>query len=785
MTMLKINSQYAFSVSLINTYKSNYLLNRRDITSLHQYILAHIYTAKFADEAGKVNDEAMNELYNSLALVTDSTLAEPYEALFFWEINRALGKSEVNDQWLIEYPQYREHCKLSTMSLDFLCHIGLYASAEIVCNELFYSYRFTYNDYIAKMTDILCKQNKYNEAFDYLVGIIKETSGFVPASIFGKAYSLCWKLDRSDEMLEVYRWCVANQPHLKWISSNYITLCLAKDLKEEAQAEYDRFIGIVLFLYKDGIINKQNAGVFKMLLSIRKEMGMECSADAVAAELGFTIEEATAQPKTPKAENSGGMPNNAPWENDFNHKALLKRVTKMNKQFRTYTKLFLGGERELTHAKSILGSYLAIVYNRFYKLFGKHQFDVTDFNAFYLEFPFYELNGITEEEIVSVASLLNKLHAVTVQLNPFVTSRSFPLEPIVADILSVNTELELGNKKFSYVVVEESSGQITVFGAILLIATFLTDDEKIALAFDLAGSEPKLSEPFIKQVLSTIPSAKDADNDELGMAELANEKNIFSLYIRKEIFRFLMELEAAVLQKHNLIEADRPNMNAKTFNQMLSLEFVEGTTEYIGLSELHTIAKMGLLVGEQYGQSVFSVERLVNTMFDCVSNGLYCDIIQSSIDTLFTISVNRKYYNLLKWQSMKSNDNFLKRIGIFCQKMMYRNDSLLTESDEYALYDCAKEHLFTYIDDFQRNEFSSVFGGKVIEWKKLDYTVYHVDSSKFTYLLNGNKGTEEYLMLRDIDDLEVSRMIGTAKVMWRTIKVFDSPIAHCEIKEAY
>jgi len=782
--MLEIASKYEFTVTLKNTYKANYLANRDDLLPLHQYILAYIFSARFIEDDGTQNLESINELYNSLTLVTDSDEAEPYEALFYYELNRVLDKNDITTQWLADHPQYKEYCKLHAMSYEFLIHIGMYSAAEKICNELFYTYRYTYNEYVAKMTDILCKQNKLQEAFEYLVGIIKDTNGYVGAIAFGKAYSICLKIDRSDEMLELYRWCVTNQPHIKWLSRDYIALCLSKDLVDEAQTEYARILNVVTFLYKENnnIVTKQNGAMFKFFLTVRKAMGLESSALAVAEELGLTIDRTptTASTKAPNDIKHNPLQENSPWENDLNNKAMLKRVNKMNKPFRTYSKLFSGGERELIHAKSILGSYISIISHRFHELFGGHQFEITDFNTFYEAFPFYELNGITEEEIESVTTLLKKLHAITIQLNPFVTSRSFPLEPIIADILSVNTEIDLGNKVFTYKVADEETSQITVFGVFLLIATFLNDAEKQAFAFDLAGSDPKISEPFKLQVLNTIPATTVTKSDD----DCVKDKIIFSLFIRKELFRFLMELEAAVLKKHDLIDANRPNMNAMSFNQMLELDFEKDSEEYNHLCDLHFIASLGLQIGELFSGTPYTIERIVNTLYDCIDNANHGIIMQAGIEALFMVSMNRKYYNLLKWQALKPGDNFLKKTGVFCKKMIYRNHALLTEDDEFALYDCSKEHIFTYLDDFQRREFPSLFGNKAIEWEKADYVIYHIDLARFEYSINGVQGIEEYFMMRENDLMTVTRINGSGKVNWIITEEFDSPIAHCEIKEA-
>ena len=126
----------------------------------------------------------------------------------------------------------------------------------------------------------------------------------------------------------------------------------------------------------------------------------------------------------------------------------------------------------------------------------------------------------------------------------------------------------------------------------------------------------------------------------------------------------------------------------------------------------------------------------------------------------------------------------MKRTGVFSQKMINRNRTLLTEDDEYALYDCSREHMFTYLDDFQRKEFPSLFGNKAIEWEKVEYEIYHVDLARFEYSINGELGEDEYFMLKPSDAIAINRINSSTPAKWLVVEEFDTPIAHCEIKEA-
>lgn len=785
--MLEFSTKYEFNIDLKNTYKERYILDRTNYEPLHQYLLAILYGSTFVDtKTGTTNQNEIIELYNALSLITDTDEAEAYEALFYYDINRAWDKNDVNTEWLREHPQYRENCLLNELSFDFLVHIGMFDAAQTVCHDLYNTFRYTYNEYAQKLTDILCKQNKHNEAFDFLATIVKETNGYVGPFVFGKAFSLCWKLDRVEEMLEMCRNCVAKQPHVKWISKEYISVCLKLDLEEEALKEYERLLGIILFLYKDSVITAENCRLFKYFLAVRKLLNMGFEPEEVAQELGLTIN-IQRTPNEGKREARGNSRNQgqnlSPWENDSNNKAMLKRVTKMNKPFKTYTKLFAGGERELIHAKSILASYLSIIKERLGALFGTNTFEVTDYDLFYEAFPFYSLNGFADEEIDEVLALLKKLHAVSIQLNPFVSSRSYILDSLVSDILSVNKEIDLGNKKYEYIVSDKATNQITVFGAILLISTFLNNEEKNAFAFDLSGSDVKISTPFLNQILNTIPATKIATDEKSGGARLQKEKTIFSLYLRKEIFRFLLELEASIIKKNHFIEADRPNMNAKYFNQIVEVEFEPHSNEFQSLAFLHDLASEGILISDVFRGSPLMVKQIITALKTGCNHQEFGFLFQAGIESLFTVLVNRKYYNLMKWKQLKSEDHFLRKQADFCKKMVYRNDVLMTEEDEYELSNASTEQIFTYIDDFQRNEFTKLFESKSFKWTKIEYTILSFDLENCSYTLNGEKGAEATILLRPNDNLKVLSSNGQVKTEWRVVGEFDSPLAHCEIRE--
>lgn len=782
--MLEVESRFEYSVSLKNSYKFKFDDDKSNHVALHQYILSLLFGSQFVDENGNVDMELIGELGKYLEYAANSDKAEPYEALFYYELNRALGAEDTIRAWFEKYPDYMDYCKLSVQSYDFLAHIGLFDAAMACCQDIYNATLIVNVDYINRYSELLKRKGDPQGAFDFLVATLIEFNFFIAPHIISKTAKLATSLNKQEEMLEIFRKCVADHEHVKWVSRDYISICLDKGLTDEAQTEYERILRITKYVYENTPVTKQTMGMFKYFCSVRKLMGMSYDKSTVADEIGveLQIEEQEKRKKEPSA-----ISYNSPWENDFNrngNKALLKRVNKMNKPFRTYFKAFAGGEKELIYAKSILGNYISLVYSRFKNLFGVGNFGVTDYVTFYEAFPFYSLNGFTEDEIDEAANLLTRIRNICIQLNPFVTSRSFPIGPMLADTLSVNTEIENGNKMFKYKVYDQDPAQITLFGAVLFISTFLNNSEKEAFAFELAGSDVKLMSAALKQVFKTIPPATITVKAENGFAESGREKGVFSLFIRRELFRFLLEFECQIIKEFNLLDPDRPNTNTKYFNQLLDLKYSPESDIYVNVKKLHDLAISGLNLGECVEGNEFTIGNIVELMSECCDKDDTSDIFQAGIESMFIVSVNRKYYNQMKWNLGRTGGPFLKNLDNYCKKMLFRNEELMTEDDEYILYDCSREHLFTHTDDTQAHEFTTLFSTKAFEWKQIVIHFYKVNTEKCAVSINDEEFVGEYFMAYQNDKVEITGINGHHFNGWNEVICFDSPIAKYIIHEA-
>ncbi len=785
-TMLKIESKFEYNVKLKNTYKSQFDNDRNNYAALHQYILSLLFENQFVDNNGAVNMEIVDELEKYLEYAAQSDKSEPYEALFYYELNRALSNEHKIDVWLKKYPDYMDYCKLCVQSYDFLAHIGLFDAAMICCQDIYNATLINNVDYINRYSDLLKRKGDLQGAFNFLIAKLIECNLYIAPHIIDRTAKLAIFLNREDEMLELFRKHIADHEYAKWISRGYINVCLAKGLTEEAQTEYERLLRVTKYVYKDSPVTKQTESMFKYFCSVRKLMEMEYDKAVVAEEIGVQLQ---FEERDKKKQTLKSVDYNSPWENDFNrngNKALLKRVNKMNKPFRTYFKAFAGGEKELIYAKSILGNYISLIYNRFENLFGFGDFVVSDYNAFYEAFPFYSLNGFTEEEIDEVTNLLVRIRAICTQLNPFVKSRSFPIGSMLADTLSVNTEIKIESKVFKYRVYANEPAQITLFGAVLFMSTFMNNAEKESFAFELAGSDVKLTNASLKQVFKTIPAATitiKAENG-FGFADAGHEKEIFSLFIRRELFRFLLEFECQIIKEYNLLDPDFPNINSKYFNQLLEMKYLPNSKIYINVKKLHNLAIRGVNLGEMVDGEKFTIGNIVELMSECCDKNNKSDIFQAGIECMFIISVNRKYYNQIKWDLGNNGESFLKNTDNYCRKMLFINNELMTVDDEYILYDCSEEHLFTHINDVQAREFNFLFNTKAFEWKQITINMYKIDADKCSVTINDKKISGEYFMANQNDNVEIAGIDGYKFKGWNEVFYFDSPIAKFVIHEA-
>lgn len=792
--MIDVNSKYSYSVGLRISYKEAYAKNPKDYVALHRYILSVIYGSQFVDEKGTVKMAQIEELLNCLETIASSNDAQSYECQFFFEICRALGYSERINKWLNDCPDYAEHCRLSELSYEILLHIGLFDAAEACCQDLLNVGVLDNDKFLCNRAKLYSRAGDIDAAYNYLAEKVEEANFFSSQIVMGELARVANAAGKNDELLEFFRRAVQESKYAKWISRPYVKLCLAKELQEEALQELERLKGIIVYTYSGGVVNRMNQALFRYYAGVRKLLGMPCTVAEVAAELGYVLDldphNTTAMLYQNESSNTTKpkpvvQVSNSPWENDFNklgNKALIRRVNKMNKPFRTYFKLFAGGEKELIYAKCIFGNFMSIIAYRFSKLFGTTDFQVTDYDLFYEKFPFYGLNGFTEDEVDEISVLLKRIADISVQLNPFVSSRSFPASQMLDEILSVNTTLDTGTKKTHYTVSEK--GQLTVFGTILLMCTFLNNSEKEALAYELTASDTKRMIALMKQVFKTIPAANDHMQVSNAFTEAGREKGVFSLFLRKELFRFLLEIECSIIKEKQLISAEMPNTNCKYFADLIDLRYPKWSKIHTNLMKLHNVAVSGILLGETIYDTQFTIAEIVQLLATCRDEDPSSTLFQAGIESLFIISVNRKYYNQLKWNQGRTAGTFLQNTDNYCKKMLYRNSDLMTPRDETVLFEEAKERLFTHTDDAQRREFYSLFGNKGFEWKKITITMHQIDLDKCRYKINGEESLGEFCMIYGDDTLEIIGIDGNRFVGWDTIVTFDSPMAQHIIKKA-
>ena len=774
-----LESRFEYNLDLKNEYKFKFLEDNSDYVALHQYILCLLLGSQFVDSNGNLDAHLIGELGVYLEAVAQSDQAEPYEALFYYELNRALGNEDAIDSWLKKFPNYMEYCKLSVLSCDFLMHIGLYDAAEVCCQDIYNTSLINPGEYVRRYSEMLYQKGNRQELFDFLVKTIVEGRFFSPPFVFSKTVELAEELNKQDEVLELFRRGVAENAHIKWISGDYIKLCLDKGLNDEAQIEYERFMNVVKHIYSNTSVGKNTQNLFKYFCFVRKLMGLQADKNTVAEELGIQLKNANKEDSSSPsihrwlraALNRGGG------------KPLLKKTSKISKPFGTYFKLFATNGKEIIHAKSIFGNYISVVCGRFKSLFGTNNFEVTDYSTFCEAFPFYSFNGFDEEEIDEVSDLLTRIRNSCIQLNPFVT-RSFPMGEMLADTLSVNTKIATKDEMLEYEVFDRNQAQITVFGAALLICTFLTPSEKEAFVFEMAETDGRLTGEALKQVFGTIPPTTIFVETNTDLSEGGREKSIFSLLIRQVLFRFLLDFENQILTEYKLLDTDRPNSNCKHFDHLLEMKYTPDSDIYINVQKLRNLAISGLNLGEINEGEEFTIRNIVKLMAECCDKDNTSKIFQNSLEALFTASVNRKYYNQMKWGSGQTEGRFLNNLDRHCKKILFKNEELMTEDDEYALYNSTKRRLFTDIDDVQSREFFLLFNTESFEWKQIVINIYKVDSKNCTVLINGQEKLGEYFIARPEDNVEIIGINGHHFVGWSEAVCFESPLAKHIIHEA-
>lgn len=789
--MLKISTTIEYDTNLKDEYRIKYEKSK-DSSSLHKYLLCLLTDEE--ELQGYNFDDTLTEIKRILSAAVEDENVQNYEIMFYYELCRSTIDVDFANNFIVQHPGYAQYCKLNALAYFFLKEIRLLDAAEKYLYELYNVLSISYEMFCYERVDLYRKRDELRKGYDITKEEIIEASYYAPAMIFNLLTDLAIELKTEDNLIEFYHNAIEKSAHVKWISQGYIKLCQSLNLSDEISAEYKRLKDIVIFIYKDDGVNKKNSNFFSFFCGTRELMGLSSSFEETAKELGIhtSVNSEGTFIVMPDFETEHSKMSKI-WINDIfkaGNKSFLKRVTKMSKPLKTHFKVFANQEKEIIFSKSIFANIISLINHRFVSLFNEGHFIVTDYDIFYEAFPFYELNGFTEDEIDEICNLLSKIYCSSIQLNPYVNSHSFTACPMLVELLSVNTTIDAENKLFEYKAYDESSGQLTVFGIVVFLTTFLTKAEKLYFASDLAGSDYLFSNALMKQIFDTIPSATPPCFEEEKInQDLYKEKTICSLIFRKELFRFLLEFEAKVLRKHNVLDESRPSFGALSFSNMLSLEYDSDSIEYINLTNIHFAASSGVEIEENYNSNnILSIQNIVNQIEECIENNDLKELFQEELEALFNIFVNRKYYNYLKWLSGKYISGFLSNYNSYCNKMLYRNEHLMTEDDEYLLYDCTKERTMSYLDDNQRDEIQGILGSKSIKWKKLEITILDAPEEMCHVTLNDEflvrNESDRYIQIKDTDNVTIEADGAHKFIGYEEQEVFNSPIARFIIRKA-
>ncbi|MBQ8165529.1 MAG: hypothetical protein IJZ96_00680, partial [Lachnospiraceae bacterium] len=198
--MLKIASPFIYNVGLTHTYLEKYKKDN-DAKALHQYVLCLLYGSNFVSEDGLVNRAVLDRLNKYLALAVAVEDVQPYEVLFYFELNKAL-KIEIEVEKILEkHPEYQKFGRLEVQSYDFLMHVGLYEGALTCCQDLYNIALINYTDYLNRYSLTLVKMNQQEQAYEFMLTALHDRDFFLPPFIITRLTKLAIEINKTQELL--------------------------------------------------------------------------------------------------------------------------------------------------------------------------------------------------------------------------------------------------------------------------------------------------------------------------------------------------------------------------------------------------------------------------------------------------------------------------------------------------------------------------------------------------------------------------------------------------------
>ena len=748
--MIHIKTGFKVQLDKEKIYKIEYE-KTKDILALHKYVACLLQNRKhiYCDQTQK--QWLQNELRKYLHNAVHTKNASPYEVLFYFELNHAMGDHARIAKWLTLCPWYEKYCNLCMQSYEFLLYVGLIEAATKCLNELYYTSMIDSNTYIEKKCQLLWNYDK-NEEILFLEKVIQD-SHFKVSKKIAERYIRCGcLLNQRERVLSFLKQGLMDN---NWINYCYVKLCLEMGLFTEATLQAERIINTVIYVHEVGKVKSE---------TIKEFVENYVLVYSMLKKFDPSFEDKNALKFITK---------NYPesiyvcFQNRFQLTEFhLLKTEFLNQAFGTLLRSEKIAE-EMFFVKSVLLSFITLIKSRFNKEMGLSKFELTDYKLFYDVFPFYNEKLFNKNEIDRIMELLQEIEN-NCNRTEAPLKIIMQVSPLLQNLLSKSIKLQINNKIYKYIV--SVNGKITLFGVIIFLSTFLNTKEKSLFAHELSKTDFRLQRNFFRQFFQSLEPALNSITE---MSEFEHDREVLTVLIFEELNILLLEIKQKFLKKYHVLVNGSFRNYAKSFEK----KWPKLLVHYSKIVLLDSIVNGNHLIGERNDSISASIETIVKVLVECRDTGEDSRLFQQVIEKVFVICVNRKYYNQLKWEKTYSAGNFLADKEKYYNKLLYYNKHLITKNDEEILYKESILHLLAPINMAQQNEFIFIFEKDIIFWEKVTIKIYIINSAKCLCLINGNEVNKDYNMIGEKETLIIQGKDGLVFNGWNDIEKFNSNLS--------
>lgn len=656
-----------------------------------------------------------------------------------YEIYRLKGNDDKIEKLFNTYKNAEELCKLSKKNVKALLYIGEFDEAQKALDDVLRIKRIDYNSYQEIKLRILVYQGDFESAYKLSKDIIETADNF-KFTVYEVYKKTCVNTGRIQEAIAFFRKEYQHSNKFPFLCALAELYCSANDYSNAMDIYRKMALYVLPKLQTNSRKRKDGKYFLEQLMRVEEMLNipsnqrwsqginptsngdstLHSTADATKDRTqSFNFNESSNKDTEPRdtlnqvtytqdADNTSSTdlivpmhpPQNTtctvpttvdseqerPQKSIISKRMLLQRVSKINKPVRKFFHVYLGDEETIEYSKSVLGSALLLIKNKFRSFWGKEKFIISKSDNFLEVFPVYKMLYFTNEEIVEITELLTKLEKMLLQFNPNIGHTNYKVGKSLAFLLNQKCSFLINGKEISYVSVDPITHELTVFGVVVFLSTFMDKDEKKAYLYFLSDGNTGYMKVLTKELFSLIPSAERPTWSTENYHHIRSFDYFFYCLI---LSNFVMTIECYIDVNSDVLSPGAPNKGSKPFAEKISSYFGNSTQLALPLTQIFEVYKRAIMIGEDILEigKAFSVHWLVERIKVCLDHcsdfdkNFFRQRLQYICNLLFTY----KYFPILEAISTRPGLDVQHNYNKMLFKLLTIEECLFTNDDESTI----------------------------------------------------------------------------------------------------